>query len=450
MAKRRSPAADISIFDFVCAVLTTDIVEGKNRNYRDQVWSFAMRLQQYTAPVMAKGLEDTSFYRYHRLVSLNDVGGEPSRFGITPSAFHTATRQRAERWPHNMLATSTHDSKRSEDVRARINVLSEIPDAWEKSLRRWSRINRSKRILCDGEMAPTRNDEYLLYQTLLGTWPLHAPDDAQLADYCARIQTYMVKAARESKEHSSWIKVNSEYEKALTSFVQALLTPGEKNLFLADFVPLAQRIARFGLLNSLSQTLLKLTAPGVPDIYQGCELWQFNLVDPDNRRPIDYGLRRQMLAELQALFTGATTTWPERLRPLLDNMEDGRIKLYLTWRALQLRRRWPELFREGEYLPLNVSGARADHVCAYARRHRDQTVIVVAPRFFAKLPETAGMADDLWQDTCIELESSYGKKWHNMLSGERLTVTSGKGAPHLRLNQLLSHFPLALLANAPE
>lgn len=450
VAKRRSPAADISIFDFVCAVLTTDIVEGKNQNYRDQVWSFAMRLQQYTAPVMAKGLEDTSFYRYHRLVSLNDVGGEPSRFGITPSAFHTATRQRAERWPHNMLATSTHDSKRSEDVRARINVLSEIPDAWEKSLRRWSRINRSKRILCDGEMAPARNDEYLLYQTLLGTWPLHAPDDAQLADYCARIQTYMVKAARESKEHSSWIKVNSEYEKALTNFVQALLTPGEKNLFLADFVQLAQRIACFGLLNSLSQTLLKLTAPGVPDIYQGCELWQFNLVDPDNRRPIDYGLRRQALAELQALFAGATTTWPERLRPLLDNMEDGRIKLYLTWRALQLRRRWPELFREGEYLPLNVAGARADHVCAYARRHRDQTVIVVAPRFFAKLPETAGMADDLWQDTCIELESGYGKKWYNMLSGERLAVTSGKGAPHLRLNQLLSHFPLALLANAPE
>jgi len=449
VAKRRSPAADVSIFDFVQAMLTAEIIEGKNQDYRDQVWSFAMRLQQYTAPVMAKGLEDTSFYRYHRLVSLNDVGGEPNRFGITLSAFHAATRQRLERWPHNMLATSTHDSKRSEDVRARINVLSEIPDAWEKSLRRWSRINRSKRILCDGDMAPTRNDEYLLYQTLLGTWPLYAPDDVQLAEYCARIQTYMVKAVRESKQHSSWIKVNSEYENALTNFIQALLAPGEKNLFLTDFASVAQRISRFGMFNSLSQTLLKLTAPGVPDIYQGCELWQFNLVDPDNRRPVDYGVRRQILAGLQASFSGAAATWPKRLRPLLDNMEDGRIKLYLSWRALQLRRRWPELFRDGEYLPLNVTGARADHVCAYARRLQDQTVIVVAPRFFARLSETA-IDSDSWQDTCIELETSYEQEWYDMLSGKRLSVINNKGVSCLPLNRLLSHFPVALLANAPE
>lgn len=450
VAKRRSPVADVSIFDFVSAVMTTDIAEGKNQHYHDQVWGFAMRLQQYTAPVMAKGLEDTSFYRYHRLVSLNDVGGEPNRFGSTLQAFHATTRLRAERWPHNMLATSTHDSKRSEDVRARINVLSEIPDAWEKSLRRWSRINRSKRILCDGDLAPTRNDEYLLYQTLLGTWPLHAPGDTQLADYCARIQAYMVKAVRESKEHSSWIKVNSEYEKALTNFVQALLAPGEKNLFLADFVPLAQRISHFGLLNSLSQTLLKLTTPGVPDIYQGCELWQFNLVDPDNRKPVDYGLRRHALVELQALFSGATAAWPGQLRPLLDNMEDGRIKLYLTWRALQLRRRWPELFRDGEYLPLNVTGVRADQVCAYARRHLDRTVIVVAPRFFAKLPEAIGTEGDPWQDTCIELGGIDGEKWFNLLSGEQLANMNNNGVPQLRLSQLLGHFPVALLANATE
>ena len=449
VAKKRSPAADVSIFDFVRAVLTTQIAEGKNQAYRDRVWAFAMKFQQFTSPVMAKGLEDTSFYRYHRLASLNDVGGDPRRFGVSVAAFHAATRLRAGRWPHNMLATSTHDSKRAEDVRARINVITEIPAAWKLSLKRWSRMNRSKKRSLDDTLAPSANDEYLLYQTLIGTWPLDSLDEAALADYRARIEAYMIKAVREAKVHSSWINVNADYEAALAAFVQALLAPGEKNLFLADFAPAATRLARFGLINGLSQVLLKLTSPGVPDIYQGCELWQFNLVDPDNRRPVDYAQRARLLAELKTLTHTPTPreTWPQRLRPLVARLEDSRIKLYLTWRALRLRARWADVFREGDYLPLAVNGAAAEHLCAFARCHDGRAVVVVVPRLLARLcgdldPATAAP----WGDTRIALPGEpAAAAWHNVLTGE--VHVAGES---LAAAALLGTFPVALLVNDAE
>lgn len=450
VAKKRSPAADVSIFDFVRGVLTTQIAEGKNQAYRDRVWAFAMKFQQFTSPVMAKGLEDTSFYRYNRLASLNDVGGDPRRFGVSVSAFHAATRLRAERWPHNMLATSTHDSKRAEDVRARISVLSEIPAAWKLSLKRWSRMNRSKKRSLDGALAPCANDEYLLYQTLIGTWPLGSLgslDDDALAAYRARIEQYMIKAVREAKAHSSWINVNADYEAALADFVQALLAPGEKNLFLADFAPAATRLARFGLVNGLSQVLLKLASPGVPDLYQGCELWQFNLVDPDNRRPVDYAHRARLLAELKALLDAPRDAWAQRLRPLVDRPECGRIKFYLTWRTLRLRARLTDLFRDGDYLPLAVSGAAADHLCAFARRHDGRAVVAVVPRLLARLcgdldPATAAP----WGDTRIALpDEPAAAAWHNVLTGEVHAAGASIDAA-----ALLGAFPVALLASDAE
>ncbi|MFH2212580.1 MAG: malto-oligosyltrehalose synthase [Pseudomonadota bacterium] len=446
VAKKHSPDADTGIFDFLEGVLTTDIGHGRSASFRERLQAFAMKFQQVSSPVMAKGVEDTAFYRYHRLTSLNDVGGEPRRFGISVAAFHAATRARAISWPHNLLATSTHDSKRSEDVRARLNVLSEIPAAWKLMIKRWSRLNRGRKRVIDGIEAPSRNEEYLLYQTLIGTWPLDLPDEAALADYRSRIDAYMIKALREAKEHSSWVQVNADYEGAMSGFIQALLAPGEKNLFLTDFASLVQTIAHHGLINALAQMLIKLTSPGVPDIYQGCELWQFNLVDPDNRRPVDFAQRRALLAETQALTNAPPGQWPERLQPLLANMKDGRIKLYTLWQSLALRARWPELFRDGSYQPLKVRGKLAMHACAFARYHENRTLITLVPRLPARLlgdRNTLPLGPEVWGDTVLELPGKLaGLEWRNVLTGECHAAAS-----QMALGQLLTCFPVVLLVS---
>jgi (1->4)-alpha-D-glucan 1-alpha-D-glucosylmutase len=440
VARKRSRAADTSIFEFLQGVLTTDIAQGRGEAYRAAVLSCAMKFQQFSSPVMAKGLEDTTFYRHHRLASLNDVGGEPRRFGISVAAYHAATRARALRWPHNLLATSTHDSKRSEDVRARIDVLSEMPAVWKLMLKRWARLNRAKKREIDGRPAPTASDECLIYQTLLGTWPLTESFD--LDAYRCRIEAYMLKAVREAKEHSSWVNANADYEGALSDFVAALLAPGDGNLFLADFAPLARRIARHGLFNSLALVALKLAAPGVPDIYQGCELWQFNLVDPDNRRPVDFALRRDLLAAVRELAAE-----PQALRALLDDPADGRLKLYVTWRLLNLRAQHPEIFRDGDYLPLTVKGAAAAHVCAFARLHGSRAAIAVVPRLTAKLlgaREGPPLGAAVWGDTQIELPVGLARRrWVEALAGRRHDP-----GPSLALGALFSDLPLALLTDA--
>jgi len=321
-AKWRSPAADTSIFDFVGQVLLTSIAEGQDPAYQNAVTSFAMKFQQFTGPVMAKGLEDTAFYRYNRLVSLNDVGSDLHRFGTTISEFHTANQERLRSWPHTMLAGSTHDSKRSEDVRARINVLSEIPGQWKLRVREWKRFNRRHKRLINEAPAPSANDEYLLYQTLIGTWPSKPLNDANDRNaFCERIESYMLKAIREAKENTSWINRHAEYEAAVSSFVKTLLESGGQNRFLNNFLPFQQHVARIGLWNSLAQTLLKLTCPGVPDIYQGNELLDFSLVDPDNRRPVDFAAR-------EAALTDAPLT------TLAHSWRDGRIKQAVIAHAL--------------------------------------------------------------------------------------------------------------------
>ena len=446
-AKKRSPAADISIFDFVAAVLLL-----QNGAIAAQSLHFVMKFQQYTAPVTAKSLEDTVFYNYNLLLSLNEVGGDPRRFGTTVKAFHHLNQERWRRWPYSLLATSTHDSKRSEDVRARINVLSEMPREWNTRVTRWFRLNRAKRREWDDGVAPSHGDEYFLYQTLLGVWPLTEPDDTGLSFLRERLQAYMLKAVREAKTHTSWININAAYEAGLKVFIDALLDRSATNPFLDDFLPFQKRVARIGLYNSLSQVLLKCTSPGVPDIYQGQELWDFSLVDPDNRRAVDYARRKELLQTLMADMSEAPDL-PQRARALVDSLEDGRAKLYVTWKCLSLRRRSPEHFQQGDYLPLTVRGARADAVCAHAWRYENALIIAAAPRWYAGLMGESGsppLGEALWRETLIELPPEPpSTAYVNLFTGERiestgLADTAGQSMA-LDATRLFAHFPVALL-----
>jgi len=442
-AKRRSRAADISIFDFVRGALLGRAPKDASPEHAAQFREFAMKFQQFTAPVTAKGVEDTAFYIFNRLVSLNEVGGDPNLFGFTVSAFHGASADRAARWPHTMIATSTHDNKRAEDVRTRIDVLSEMPAAWRLLLRRWSRMNRGRKRTVDRAAAPSRNDEYLLYQTLLGTFPLETLDDAGLAAYCERIERYMVKAIREAKVRSSWISVSEPYEVAVIEFVRQLLGRREGNLFLDDLALQVRSIAWFGMLNSLSMTAIKLASPGVPDIYQGTEVWDFSLVDPDNRRPVDYGHRRALLDRMTAI--SRSEGMANAAREMAISPDDGRAKLWVVWRALELRRDHPLLFEKGDYAPIAATGVRADHVVAFARRHENVGIIAIAGRLWASLGVDARvppLGEAVWADTAIDAGLlPAGAPPVNVLTGERLAVREGR----ILLADAFANFPGALL-----
>jgi (1->4)-alpha-D-glucan 1-alpha-D-glucosylmutase len=448
-AKGRNPAADVSIFDFIRDALLPEQHAAQDEATHQSLVAFAMKFQQYTAPVMAKGLEDTAFYVFNRLVSLNEVGGDPRRYGTSIAAFHRANQERLKRWPHAMLATSTHDSKRSEDVRARIDVLSEIPMEWRRRLARWTRLTRRKRRISEGRPVPSRNDEYLLYQALVGAWPLDPLDAETLALFRERIASYMLKAVREAKVYTSWVNPNQEYEEALLHFVDGLLTEPDRNPFLADFVPFQRSISRFGMLNSLSQVLLKLTCPGVPDVYQGNEIWDFSLVDPDNRRAVDYARRRRMLEELRQQMSADPGARADAARELFDKLEDGRAKMYVTWTALSVRREWSELFEKGDYVPLLGEGSFAEHLCAFSRTHGPQCLVTIAPRWYATMQETAQTKIPLgaaWADTSIELPTlSEDPQFLNLLTGEVLVPELRDGRWMLAAKELFASFPAALL-----
>jgi (1->4)-alpha-D-glucan 1-alpha-D-glucosylmutase len=445
-AKGRDSGINYELYEFVRATLLLDPALEADR---ERVRAFAMKFQQLTAPVTAKGVEDTALYRFHRLVSLNEVGGDPDTFGIGVRAFHADAKARQQHWPHEMLSTSTHDTKRSEDTRVRIDVLSEMPRLWRQILVRWRRINRQRKREIEGRPAPGPNQEYLLYQILLGSWPLEKMDDAALAAYAERIGAYMIKASREAKSRTSWSDRSKEYEDALTQFVHTLLEPRDGNVFLNDIRTVQPRIARFGILNSLSQTLCKLTAPGVPDIYQGNELLDFSLVDPDNRRPVDYARRARMLAELEA--HGAAD--PKFARALLTDLNDGRAKLYVTWQALQFRKAHAALFDSGEYLPADVAGVRTSHLCAFARRCGSESILVVIPRLYARLlgeREPLPLGERVWGDTAIGLpEKLRGRRWTNVLDGVAIDTQSRAGGHFVAVSQALANFPVALLAAKP-
>jgi (1->4)-alpha-D-glucan 1-alpha-D-glucosylmutase len=396
-AKRRNPATSESIFDFIRGVLLVEHPDGITEDQRTQRRLFAMRLQQFTAPVMAKGLEDTTFYRFFPLASLNEVGGDPRAFGVPLGVFHSRNQVRSRLWPNTLVATSTHDTKRGEDVRARINVLSEIPAEWYRAIRSWQRLNRRLKTQL-AEEAPSANEEYLFYQTLVGAWPLKPMDSQEHGGFVARIQAYMEKALREAKLHTSWISPNAPYEEAVRRFVASALDPAAENGFLSEFVSFQNRIVRAGMLNSLSQVLLKTVSPGVPDFYQGAELWGFSLVDPDNRRLVDYTVRRCLLEELDARERDGAAALVERL---IADPSDGAIKLYVTSRALRFRRTHQELFARGGYVPVRGAGDRQSHLTAFARTYGDQSALALAGRFFMDLGAASRLpvGEDAWGDT---------------------------------------------------
>ena len=449
-ARRRSRAADSSIFDFIRTALLAEPPVGAHPTLAHRYRAFAVRFQQLTAPVTAKGVEDTAHYVYTPLASLNEVGTDPGMFGMRAAAFHGASADRATHWPHTVLATSTHDSKRSEDVRARIDVLSEMPAAWRLLLRRWSRMNRSKKRVVDDAPAPARHDEYLLYQTLLGTFPAGDLDAAALAEYRGRIERYMLKAVREAKLHSSWINVNEAYEGAITAFVEGLLREGPGNLFLDDLREQAARIAWFGALNSLSMTALKLASPGVPDFYQGTEIIDLALVDPDNRRPVDYGRRERLLESLEELAATPAGGAGSRVPELLTRPDDGRAKLWLAWRTLALRQRDPALFEHGDYAPLAVTGEKSAHVVAFARRYEGRTLVAIAGRLFLALTGAAGrppLGFEVWGDTAVDLSPlGDAPQLANVLTGEALRIDGRQ----LALGRAFDQFPVALLYAEPR
>jgi (1->4)-alpha-D-glucan 1-alpha-D-glucosylmutase len=418
-ARRNVTDVDSSVFDFLLRLLSTDLVARPRGGFsRHSVVRLAMRVQQYSGPVMAKGLEDTAFYRYNRFVALNEVGGHPNHFGVSIAAFHKANAQRAGLSPHAMLATATHDTKRGEDVRARLAVLSEMPDEWQHHVTIWHRILRARLGDLRGTARPDRNDEYLFYQLLLGVWPAELtgvtnPDPDAIRVLSERLEAAMLKSVREAKHHSTWASPDQVYEDATLGLVRAALDTSRPNAFLDAFIPFQERVARLGSRNSIVQTALKLTLPGMPDIYQGSELWDLCLVDPDNRRAVDYQTRNRLLNEM--IPEG------DRCETMMRDWRDGRVKLAVTATLLAERRAHPSLFAHGGYEPLAVAGPKADRICAFARTDAGDALVVIAARFPARIE-----ADPDWAGTSVASpRTASATRWRDLLTG-RIVVADGE------------------------
>jgi (1->4)-alpha-D-glucan 1-alpha-D-glucosylmutase len=444
-----NPTLSTPMFHFVRDMLLLRSLgpEPDDAQYQADQRRFVGKFQQVTSPVMAKGVEDTAFYVYNRLVSLNEVGGDPDRFGVPPVKLHEALADRQSHWPWAFSATSTHDTKRSEDVRARINVLSEMPDEWQAALTRWSAMNASRRVTVEESLVPDANEEYLLYQTLLGAWPIEPRTADEYAHFVNRIQAYMHKALQEAKVHTSWINPNAAYDEAVQQFVAAILDPAQSSPFLEDFRVFQKRISHFGMLNSLGQTLVKIGAPGVADFYQGSELWDFSLVDPDNRRPVDYNRRSRMLAELQTRAAAAGDSCRLLAKELAASMADGRIKLYVTAQGLQQRRGMPGLFTRGTYRGLEAQGLRHEQVFSFIRSSDSQHAIVVAPRLLTQvIADGLCCGEEVWQDTNLLLPRDAATvEWHNVFTGQTLKSCRVGEDSVLRMADILADFPVALL-----
>ncbi len=452
-AKRRNRSTSESIFDFIGDLLLLRDPEGITDADRAERRDLVLRIQQLTGPVMAKGLEDTVFYRYYPLASLNEVGGRPTTGTVDPQHFHAFCARRRERWPAGLSATATHDTKRGEDTRARLDVLSEMPRDWLAALKRWERLNRRAKPRVEETAIPGSNEEYLIYQTLVGVWPLEALsgdlDEGAHKILTERVSGYLTKALREAKVHTSWVNVNEPYEKACQEFLARImdLRRGD-NAFLADLRQFLGRIALPGLYNGLSQALLKITAPGVPDFYQGTELWDFSLVDPDNRRPVDYAMRRALLGRLAEATAAGPAGLKEAVERAVAAPADGWLKLLLTSRALAARRAHRAVFDRGAHVPLEVTGARARHVVAFARIAEGATAITAVGRFFSNLGAATRhpAGADVWQDTRIVLPSGAATgPYRDVIGDTTIAIDEQSGVRTLPLGAAFSMLPAALL-----
>lgn len=452
--RRRSAATSSSVFDFIRDVLLRVHPQRATPAQIEERLAFVGKFQQLTPPALAKGMEDTAFYRYNRLVSQNEVGGEPEHWGSSTGAFHAQNRERARAGSASLLSTTTHDTKRGEDARLRIDALSELPTQWRRQLAQWVRMNRRLKTDVDGKAAPDRNDEYLFYQTLVGVWPGGQPDQEELEKLSSRVEQYMIKAAREAKVHSSWINPTSAYEEAVRGFVRGVIMRPPDDPFWPTFTPLAQKCAWAAAQSSLSQVVLKVASPGVPDFYQGAELWDLRLVDPDNRGPVDFTAHEKRLDALisRAAMDGGLA---ELVKELSANPLDPTIKLFTTWRCLQMRRRHPEAFSAGEYVPLDVAGSHSGNVVALARSTAKSTVVAVVGRLFARMREEKTPAHegqgpavgaDWWGTTRVVLPSHMTKgRFRDQLTGRSVAVSNGSGPASLAVAELFGSFPVALL-----
>ncbi|PWT84845.1 MAG: malto-oligosyltrehalose synthase, partial [Blastocatellia bacterium] len=506
-ARQRAPGFTSVVFDFIERVLlkTTAVTTPEECSERAR---FIGKFQQITSPIAAKGIEDTALYVYNRLLSLNEVGSDPTRFGLEPAAVHEWMADRQQRWPTALSTLSTHDSKRGEDMRARLNVLSEIPGAWKAAVTKWRSVNRRFKTEVRGAPAPDGNEEYFLYQTLVGAWPFDISGDA-FDDFRRRLDGYLVKALREAKVHTTWLSPNETYEAAVLRFAAAILNRDRANPFLQSFLPFQARVAELGIYNSLSQLLIKITAPGVPDFYQGTELWDLTLVDPDNRRQVAYDTRRRFFAEIRAdddTDAPALLEWEEHdvaremvavggskplvrvaaqhngsgasaavasdrlkvrtdaLTDLLEQRPNGHIKMFVIARALAARRHLQDVYELGAYIPIQTAGTRRDSVFAFARAYGGRMAITCVPRLIASLVPngtTRPLGRAVWTDTTLELDAGAAqgratgsprdsntaewRRFRDVFSGAIVEADVREGRFVLPASTLFEHFPVALL-----
>lgn len=470
-AKKAGSPINARVYDFIHDIITADIFQNENSqagttgikdSFVQSIKEFTLKLQQFTGPVMAKSVEDTAFYRYNRFVCLNEVGGEPDKFGSTVSAFHLQNQQRQINRPYEMLSTSTHDTKRSEDIRARLAVISEIPEIWRNAVMSWKKTNEQHKIVLEEESRPNPNDEYFLYQNLIGVLPADWQESENTSDKLGplseRLKDYAIKAIRESKNYTSWVDQNENYELSVIAFVEKILNPVLNKSFINELSSFHKLINDFGLLNSLVQAVLKLTSPGIPDIYQGCEIWNFCLVDPDNRRSIDYIKSNSVLSQIEKNFQNIEIVDIEKRKYFLNNLlaerTSGAVKLFITKACLELRAKYPDLFTKGTYTAMEIDGPAKEHVVAFARKWDDKICYVIAPIKMAKFVQTnknvpladvsifGEMVDEkLWNNTKILLPDGFGaENYTHVFSGRRIDLKE----KYLLCSQVFKDFPIAV------
>ena len=440
-ARARRPRIRPECFDFLRDLLTVANPPHILSDQREERLTFVMRWQQFTSPIVAKGLEDTALFVYYPLLSLNEVGGNPEPAKVKGlEDFANLIGDRRQHWPDSLNASSTHDTKTSEDVRARLNVLSGVPDEWAAELAAWEGENRPRKETVNGREVPDANEEYLIYQALVGLWPANSTELPAIAE---RLQNYAIKAIREAMVHTRWTEPNTAHEEAVRNFIGKILSAQDNSRFLCRVCKFVEQIAYAGMVNGLGQTLLKIACPGVPDFYQGSELWDRHLVDPDNRSAVDFRFR---MDALRGLVDRGPDKPSDVAAELLGHWQDGRIKLYLIWKALACRRDYPELFREGEFLPLEVAGGRSHHIIAFMRQHGDARAILVIPRWLANLPRPADEKArvELWSGTNLLFPSNGTTAWRNVLT-DRLVQAKKDFGGSFAVSDLLSDFPVALL-----